>query len=45
VATSGAISSASASVFFAAKMMCGKVVTDVASYRISGEKGTALPIV
>ncbi|GLD95215.1 hypothetical protein PINS_up003857 [Pythium insidiosum] len=37
-ATSGAIASASACVFFGAKLMCDKIVTDIASCRNFGEK-------
>ncbi|KAJ0410285.1 hypothetical protein P43SY_002617 [Pythium insidiosum] len=38
LATSGAIASASACVFFGAKLMCDKIVTDIASCRNFGEK-------
>lgn len=38
--TAAAISTASTSVFFGAKLFCDKVVTDIVSYRSIGDKGS-----
>lgn len=40
-AVGGAISSASACVFFGAKLLCDRVVTDIVSYRSIGDKGAS----